>query len=149
MDGSHGVHRGDDDQYEVLSAVRCSGGELMSYNRISGRRIWHPSRGFRLKPRRLSFSVHWLRLRFFYFIRFCLSKWKFPYERMIKFLKKKQGKKSKIKSHNLILNGYGCRGDTRSYEPLNPFYSEAISDCLEFIKLSSVSAAEDGNQLNS
>lgn len=124
----------------------------MSYYRICSRRIWHPSRGFRLRPRWL--SVQWLRLRFFYLIRSCLSKWKLPYQNMVKFLKKKQGnKKSKIiNSHNPILNnnGYGCGCNTRSYEPLNnPFYSEAISDCLEFIKLSSISAAENGSRLNS
>jgi hypothetical protein len=127
----------------------------MSYEWISGRRIRRPSRGFRLQKRR--FSV--LRVRFFYFIRF-FCKWKFPYEQALKLLKKGRTKRSIASSNNININENSCReilvldleGRRRSTSRSacnlgsyisngsNSFYSEAISDCLEFIKMSALSA---------
>jgi hypothetical protein len=127
----------------------------MSYEWISGRRIRRPSRGFRLQKRR--FSV--LRVRFFYFIGF-FCKWKFPYEQALKLLKKGRTKRSIASSNNININENSCReilvldleGRRRSTSRSacnlgsyisngsNSFYSEAISDCLEFIKMSALSA---------
>jgi hypothetical protein len=127
----------------------------MSYEWISGRRIRRPSRGFRLRKRR--FSV--LRVRLFYFIRF-FCKWKFPYEQALKLLKKGRTKRSIASSNNININENSCReilvldleGRRRSTSRSacnlgsyisngsNSFYSEAISDCLEFIKMSALSA---------
>lgn len=126
----------------------------MTYDWISGRRTRRPSRGFRLQKRR--FSV--LRVRFFYFIRF-FCKWKFPYEQALKLLKKGRTKRSVASSsHNININENSCReilvldlepeGQRRSTSRSacnsgsyinngsNSFYSEAIFDCLEFIKMS-------------
>lgn len=118
-------------------------GHDMSYDWISGRRR-RPSRGFRLHKRR--FSV--LRVRFFYFIRF-FCKWKFPYEQALKLLTKKGRTKRSIASGNININENSShqeilvlQGRRRSTSACNSnsFYSEAISDCLEFIKMSALSA---------
>jgi hypothetical protein len=125
----------------------------MSYDWRSGQRR-PPSRGFRLHKRR--FSV--LRVRFFYFIRLFFCKWRFPYKQALKLLKKCRTKRSITSSNingnssldeRMVLEGRrrrisaGC--SSRSYNGLNSFYSEAISDCLEFIKMSALSA--DGNSI--
>lgn len=113
----------------------------MSYDWISYQRR-RPSRGFRLHKRR--FSV--LRVRFFYVIRF-FCKWKFPYEKALKLLKKGRTKRSITRrssniNERMVLEGRrsisAC--SSRSYNSSNSFYSEAISDCLEFIKMSALSA---------
>ncbi|KAG7971371.1 hypothetical protein I3843_07G130400 [Carya illinoinensis] len=119
----------------------------MSYDRIFCDRRRRLLRGFRLQRRR--FSV--LRVRFIsYFIRF-FCKWKFPNLKALKILPKKGTvAKRRIITSNIIKNPNSQQRmvttcSSRSYNQINSFHSEAISDCLEFIKMSAISA--DGNSV--
>lgn len=121
----------------------------MSYDRICDRRR-RLSRGFRLQRKRCSV----LRVRFIsYFIRF-FCKWKFPYLKALKILLKRGtvAKRSRIIMSNIIKNRPNSQErmistacSSRSYNQINSFHSEAISDCLEFIKMSAISA--DGSSV--
>ncbi|CAK7357574.1 unnamed protein product [Dovyalis caffra] len=104
------------------------------------------TRGFRLKyPKR--FSVQRLRARFFYLFRF-LSRWRSSYGQAVQYVKKGMGRNSSIKrcgssKRGLMVDATSChymgKGSDdqfrfRSFGRSNSFYSEAIADCLEFIK---------------
>lgn len=114
----------------------------LSYNRV-GRR-WHRMRGFRLNHRR--FSVSRLRVRFIYLVRL-LGRWKSSYGQALESLKKGLSRCSSkrrtcyssrgLDMERRNLSRPDCR--LRSYGRSNSFYSEAIADCLEFIKSSAVS----------
>ncbi|XWS42255.1 hypothetical protein CRYUN_Cryun17cG0152500 [Craigia yunnanensis] len=123
----------------------------MSYNRV-GRRC-RGSKGFRINiPRR--FSVQGLRARFFYLFRL-LSRWRSSYGRALRLIIRKMGVNGSsniiIKRNNSSGRGSRSRLLTPTEAPLpnsrlrsslgrsNSFYSEAIADCLEFIKRSSLS----------
>uniref|UniRef100_A0A7N0T7H3 Uncharacterized protein n=1 Tax=Kalanchoe fedtschenkoi TaxID=63787 RepID=A0A7N0T7H3_KALFE len=111
-------------------------------------------RGFRLRYSR-RFSVQAFRARFLLLFRI-LNKWKYTYCRALKFLKRgmyggggagdrRIGKVSEFGSsrsmNEFIPRSHECR--MRSFGRSNSFYSEAIADCLEFIKRTSVSDKEE------
>lgn len=109
--------------------------------------------GFRLKyPRR--FSVQRLRERFVHLFRL-LSRWKSSYGHVVQSLRKGKGRNGSIirrdgrsSKRSLVmevtsspnLGTVDCR--LRSFRRSNSFYSEAIADCLEFIKRSSISVEQ-------
>ncbi|KAB5521878.1 hypothetical protein DKX38_026197 [Salix brachista] len=106
------------------------------------------TRGFRLKyPRK--FSVQRFRARFLYLFRF-LSRWRSSYGQAVQSLKKGMGRNSSRK-RVLVMDAASChyigKGDEhcsfRSFGRSNSFYSEAIADCLEFIKRSSISVEQN------
>ena len=118
--------------------------------RVRARTSYRARRGFQLKRRRRRLCVEWLRVRFFYLIRLCVSKWKLPFSRLTKLFTTK-GKKAfgagDSAAHKAGRVDFSNSDGRKSYasstnDTPNSFYSEAISDCLEFIKLSSVSSAD-------
>ncbi|KAG2695089.1 hypothetical protein I3843_07G000500 [Carya illinoinensis] len=128
----------------------------MAYNNLgNGRRSCHGNRGFRLNTKR--FSVQRFRARFVYLFKL-LNSWRSSYGQALKSLKKGLGRRNSININNsgvgsnstmsLVLKvpnmgRADCR--LRSFGRSNSFYAEAIADCLEFIKRSSVS--EDRNPI--
>ncbi|KAH8494662.1 hypothetical protein POPTR_011G145200v4 [Populus trichocarpa] len=130
----------------------------MRYTRV-GKRSHHRhgascTRGFRLKyPRR--FSVQRLRARFFYLFRF-FSRWRSSYGRAVQYLKRGVNRNSSIiercgsNERGFMMDATSCHymGKVddqyrfRSFGRSNSFYSEAIADCLEFIKRSSISVEQ-------
>ncbi|OIW10773.1 hypothetical protein TanjilG_27719 [Lupinus angustifolius] len=117
----------------------------MSYNRVSSVKC----KGFRLNLRKL----YVLRLckRFTFFLRI-FDKWKVSYGEAVKVLKKVFRRKSGFKRNNSNNSRSGLvreekikgHGDCRvtSYVRHNSFYAEAIADCLEFIKRTSISSMD-------
>ncbi|MFS8034282.1 hypothetical protein Hanom_Chr17g01579331 [Helianthus anomalus] len=101
----------------------------MNYNRV-GRR-YYPTRGFRLNCKR--FYVQRLRAKFFNFFKILMGSWRksFSYEKNTTRVSGKTSQRSLVAKEN----AYRLRSFGRS----NSFYSEAIEDCLEFIKRTSVS----------
>ncbi|KAJ4967617.1 hypothetical protein NE237_019466 [Protea cynaroides] len=129
--------------FEILGLLnhKQMGQSHLTHNRV-GRR-WNRTRGFRLSHRR--FSLNRLRTRFLYFIRF-VSRWKSSYGQAINSMKNsitrcRSCSRSfrKMEEKNFHLSDYRLGFHGRS----NSFYSEAIADCLEFIKRSSVSVDDD------
>jgi hypothetical protein len=135
---------------------------IMSYNKVGNgiiRRSYR-GRGFRLNPKR--FSVQRLRERFIYLFKL-LNRWRSSYGQALKSLKKGLGrtKYGIIKRNNssssrrrrslvtkLVPNTNMGRPDhhhcrLRSFGRSNSFYAEAIADCLEFIKRSSLSVDQN------
>lgn len=117
----------------------------MSYDKVT-RRSSHGKRCFKLKyPRR--FSVYRLRAKIFCLFDF-FSRWRSSYGEALESLKKGLTRCSSSRREsgcrrNLVLPDTSraeCR--LRSFGRSNSFYSEAIADCLEFIKRSSVSGDE-------
>ncbi|KAK1439266.1 hypothetical protein QVD17_05082 [Tagetes erecta] len=108
----------------------------MSYNRV-GRR-YNPARGFRLNSKR--FYVQRLRAKFFNFFKILMGSWRSgsSYEKNPTRVSGKTSQRRLVAQENV----YRLRSFGRS----NSFYSEAIEDCLEFIRRSSVSL-EDKSQL--
>lgn len=117
-------------------------------------------RGFKLRYSR-RFSVQAFRARFLFIFKI-LKKWTSAYFQALKFLKKgtrgaqidgsveehhrKIGRMSEMGSSrsmnglmvaDIMPRSHECR--MRSLERSNSFYTEAIADCLEFIKRNSVS----------
>lgn len=126
----------------------------MSYNRVSSGKVssgyTHRScRGFRLSPRRL--CVLGLYKRFNFFIRL-FDKLRLSYGEALQLLKKvfcRKGGFKRINSNSSrrslvredqIKGQVDCR--MRSYGRSNSFYAEAIADCLEFIKRTSISSMD-------
>lgn len=126
----------------------------MSYNRVSSGRASSSSchgkcRGFRLNLRRLYF----LRLRKrFTFILSIFDSWKLSYSQALQLLKKVLRRKSGFKRNYSNSSRSGLVRDERikghadcrvsSYGRNNSFYAEAIADCLEFIKRTSISSMD-------
>lgn len=116
----------------------------MSYNRFNGRKSCnHGSRGFKLNSKR--FSVQGLRARFVYLFKL-LSRWRFSYGQALKSLKKGINRSNySIKRNNSTSSRRSLMMESahdrrmRSFGRSNSFYAEAIADCLEFIKRSSIS----------
>ncbi|KAK9678676.1 hypothetical protein RND81_11G226800 [Saponaria officinalis] len=102
----------------------------MGYKRASTRPTkCNIFRGFRLNNVR-KISIHKLRVKFMHLFK-VLYKWRRSYKSVIKSIRKKICCKTNFIEMN------SCR--LRSLGRTNSFYTEAISDCLEFIKRNSVS----------
>lgn len=118
----------------------------MSYNKVSSSYSQGGYKGFRLNPRK--FYVLRLRKRFGFFLRL-IDSVKVSYGEALQVLKKVFCRKSRFKRNNssssrrsLVREEQGDWKMMRSYGRSNSFYAEAIEDCLEFIKRTSVSSKE-------
>ncbi|KAG5060875.1 hypothetical protein AAZX31_01G143600 [Glycine max] len=125
----------------------------MSYNRVSSGRgsssCHGKCRGFRLNLRRLYFLR--LRKRFTFLLRL-FDMWKLSYSQALQLLKKVLRRKSGFKRNYSNSSRSGLVRDERikghadcrvsSYGRNNSFYAEAIADCLEFIKRTSISSMD-------
>ncbi|KAI4314679.1 hypothetical protein L6164_027566 [Bauhinia variegata] len=126
----------------------------MTYSRVSSVRISSSSypgtcRGIRLNPRR--FYVLRLRKRFTFFFLRLFDRWKLSYFQALWLLKKVFRRKVGFKRNNsnsssrssLVreekIKGAPENCKFRSFGRSNSFYAEAIADCLEFIKRTSIS----------
>lgn len=105
----------------------------MSYNRVSSGRKVSRCRGFRFNPRKL--YVLRLRKRFNFFLRL-FDSCKLSYGEVIQLLKKVACRKGCFKRNNREEKLNDCRMGS------NSFYAEAIADCLEFIKRTSISSMD-------
>ncbi|CAI9299030.1 unnamed protein product [Lactuca saligna] len=103
----------------------------------------HKSRGFRVNLKR--FSVQGLRTKLFNFFKILVRSWK-SYSSSLSYTKSRSKRCSKVRDcsspRSSVTTGnvdqsYVCR--LRSLGRSHSFYAEAIADCLEFIKNSSVS----------
>jgi hypothetical protein len=134
----------------------------MSYNKVGNGMIrrCRGSRGFRLNPKR--FSVQRLRERFIYLFKL-INRWRSSYGQALKSLKKGLGRrKHSIKRNSSSSSSSSTSGSSsrslvpkvpnmaradhsrlRSFGRTNSFYAEAIADCLEFIKRSSLSVDQN------
>ncbi|KAF5824270.1 hypothetical protein HanXRQr2_Chr00c011g0832791 [Helianthus annuus] len=109
----------------------------LSYIRV--RRRSYGTKGFRLNSKR--FCVQRLRAKIFNFFRIVIKAWKsrlYTMRTTMTTSKSNYGSSrgdlvSKTNAYRLHV----CR--QKSFTRTNSFYSEAIADCLEFIKRSSVS----------
>ncbi|KAK7252610.1 hypothetical protein RIF29_36685 [Crotalaria pallida] len=129
----------------------------MIYNRVSSGRGSSCNnvkcRGFRLNLRRL--YILRLRKRFTFFLRL-FDKWKVSYGEALQVLKKVFRRKGGFKRNNSNSSRNGLIRDERikghadrrviSYGRNNSFYAEAIADCLEFIKRTSISSMDQIEQ---
>jgi hypothetical protein len=121
----------------------------MSYNRVSN----GSNKGFRLNPRK--FYVLRLRKRFNIFLRF-FNNWKLSYGDALQMLKRvfcrKSGFKRNNSSRRSLVKDEEIKGQDQnwkirsSYGRSNSFYAEAIEDCLEFIKRTSISSKDQIHQ---
>ncbi|CAL5197366.1 unnamed protein product [Lathyrus oleraceus] len=111
----------------------------MSYSRVSN----GSNKGFRLNPRK--FYVLRLRKRFSFFLRI-FNNLKLSYGDTLQMLKRLFCRKSGFRRNNSSRRSLVRDEDywkTRSsYVRSNSFYAEAIEDCLEFIKRTSVSSRD-------
>lgn len=134
--------------------------QYFSYNRINRRRILLGQRwrgGFQLKKARPRLCVEWLRVRrYFSSIRsIWLRKWKSALHdhimKMLNVIIKKKSAPGSVNGSNTGKCNMITISTTTSpssmtirsynYRLNSSFYSEAISDCLEYIKLSSNSSS--------
>ncbi|KAE9614560.1 hypothetical protein Lal_00012227 [Lupinus albus] len=111
----------------------------MSYKRVSS------GIGFRLNHRKL--YVLRLQKRFTFFIRL-FDKWKVSFGEALQLLKKVffriHGFKRSLVSKEEFKGQVDFR--LRSYDRSNSFYAEAIADCLEFIKRTSLSSMDQNRE---
>lgn len=117
----------------------------MSYNRVSN----GSNKGFRLNPRK--FYVLRLRKRFNFFLRL-FNNLKLSYGGALQMLKKvfyrKSGFKRNNSSRRSLVRDEEVKGQDdywkmrSSYGRSNSFYAEAIEDCLDFIKRTSISSKD-------
>ncbi|KAK7262790.1 hypothetical protein RJT34_30371 [Clitoria ternatea] len=119
----------------------------MSYNRV-GKVSSRCSRGFRLNPRKL--NVLRLRKRFNFFLSL-FDSWKLSYSEAFQMLKKvvcrKKGFKRNTSSRRSLVRDEKMKAQddcriVKSFGRSNSFYAEAIADCLEFIKRTSISSMD-------
>ncbi|KAI3665231.1 hypothetical protein L6452_43855 [Arctium lappa] len=105
----------------------------MNYNRVG--RKYNATKGFRLTSKR--FSVQRLRAKFFNFFKILMGPWRSNPSSSSSYEKSTTKGVGKSNQRRFVAkeNGYRLRSFGRS----NSFYSEAIEDCLEFIRRSSVS----------
>lgn len=120
----------------VFGATRCSNG----------------LRGFRVNIRKL--SIQRLRVRFMKLFK-VFFKWRKSYERAVKSLRKgiSGGRYKSTHNHSqtrlISAHDNKIKPDNtrlRSLGRTNSFYSEAIADCLEFIKRNSLSVDDPRDQ---
>lgn len=109
---------------------------------------WCGMKGLRLNSRR--FSVHRLRTNFLFILR-VFNKWKNSYNKCLRLLRRnlvrrsRRGNKAGSTGTDRVS---GCRYTAvRTMNHSNSFCSEAIADCLEFIKRNSVSIDDDTNPM--
>ncbi|XAR58085.1 hypothetical protein NMG60_11026466 [Bertholletia excelsa] len=102
----------------------------ISYKKVA-RRSGHGRRCFRLNLRR--FSVQRLRAKFMCLFRL-FNGWRSCCRRSSQRNKERDGRRNFAATNDYRM--------IRSYSRSNSFYSEAIADCLEFIKRSSISLDE-------
>ncbi|RAL46439.1 hypothetical protein DM860_004718 [Cuscuta australis] len=106
-------------------------------------------RGFRLKLRR--FCVGRIRARFVVGLFKLLGRWKTSYSHALRSLKRRVMWISRTLNRVLYRRRSGRAGGggdhlrpmLKSYGRSNSLYSEAIADCLDFIKRNSVSVVEE------
>jgi hypothetical protein len=130
--------------YNRVSSSSSSGKGSSSSSSCHGK-----CRGFRLNLTRLYFSR--LRKRVNFFIRI-FDKLKLSHAQAFQLLKKVFCRKSGFKRNNSNSSRNGLMKDERiksqgdcrfsSYGRNNSFYAEAIADCLEFIKRTSISSMD-------
>lgn len=134
----------------------------MGYKMMMMMKRCHGLRGFRVNPRR--FSVQRLRSKFFFLLKI-FNNWRSSYGNALRSMKRNMApvrRKSRDSKRNLVkmdANNYhhhdnihtsssSHQGHDRNYCRLrhygrsNSFYSEAIADCLDFIKRNSLSVDE-------
>ncbi|KVH92141.1 hypothetical protein Ccrd_005827 [Cynara cardunculus var. scolymus] len=111
-------------------------------------RGYQRTRGFRLNLKR--FSVQRFRAKLFKFVRILVKAWRSCCSSV--YAKKTSRSCNKVRdwssprssvATNNVNQSNGCR--SRSFGRSNSFYAEAIADCLEFIKNSSVSLDDKSN----
>ncbi|KAL3525138.1 hypothetical protein ACH5RR_013510 [Cinchona calisaya] len=121
----------------------------MRYNRVGSKKSssysCHGFRGFRINPRR--FSVQKLRTKFLYLLKI-FNKWRSSYGNAFQSMRKNPARRSRkdvvvtkeVKPYKIY-----SMDDSRirSFARTNSFYSEAIADCLDFIKRNSLSMDEN------
>ncbi|CAI8608875.1 unnamed protein product [Vicia faba] len=118
----------------------------MSYNRVSN----GSNKGFRLNPRK--FYVLRLRKRFGFFLRI-FNNLKVSYGDTLQMLKRLFCRKSGFRRNNSSRRSLVRDEEIKSQEDYhwkmrssyvrsNSFYAEAIEDCLEFIKRTSISSRD-------
>ncbi|GER26216.1 cytochrome b561/ferric reductase transmembrane [Striga asiatica] len=131
-----------------------------NYNKIRGKKslCCGGMKGFRLKPRR--FYVSRLRRNFMFFFR-VVRRWRNSYKKALRRLRGKLAGKSNVvagrqdvcgdgRKVGFGYNGGSCHssgGPMRTMAHSNSFCSEAIADCLEFIKRNSVSAEDETSSI--
>nr|DAD46470.1 TPA_asm: hypothetical protein HUJ06_016407 [Nelumbo nucifera] len=106
----------------------------------------HQTKGFRVNSRR--FSVYRLRTRFLYLVGIMITGWKASYGQAVASIKKSISSCGRGRSfgHHRYPAVDSKLGSSSSYSygrSSNSFYSEAIADCLEFIKRTSISVDEN------
>ncbi|CAK9156272.1 unnamed protein product [Ilex paraguariensis] len=115
-------------------------------------RSCHGMRGFRLKYTR-KFSVQRLRRKFLQLFRL-FNEWRSSYEHALKTLRSNISRSGSKNDKNSVRRKFLVKEVEvpsmfyteyrfRSFASSKSFYSEAISECLEFIKRSSVSVDEE------
>lgn len=114
-------------------------GEILSYH-IVGRRC-HGMRGIKLNPRK--FSVQRLRVKFLYLFRIFSRSWRSSFGNILRLLKRNNNSRNLVRK-KADYAMYGGKTDYRlkSFARSNSFYTEAIADCLDFIKRNSLSLEE-------
>ncbi|CAA2982728.1 Hypothetical predicted protein [Olea europaea subsp. europaea] len=126
----------------------------MGYDRVGIKRC-NGVKGFRINSRR--FSVGRIRRRFLYLFRI-LRRWKCSYSNALRSLKRniitrRRRRNGKDNIHMELPYSYGYSCDHHQYRfrtlaHSNSFCSEAIADCLDFIKRNSISMDEYKPMLN-
>lgn len=110
----------------------------LSYTRV--RRRSFGTKGLRLNSKR--FSVHRLRIKFFKFFKMLMRIWRSRwYGKRLTMSRSKLSDRSSrrdLVAKENVDSSHVCR--LKSFTRSNSFYSEAIADCLEFIKRSSTSS---------
>ncbi|KAL8246742.1 hypothetical protein R6Q59_007958 [Mikania micrantha] len=109
----------------------------LSYTRVRQRS--YRTKGFRLQSKR--FCVRRLRAKLFSFFRTLVRTWKSRLYRMRSTMTCSKPSDPGSSRRNLVVKTQSARFDVcrlKSFTRTNSFYSEAIADCLEFIKRSSV-----------
>lgn len=127
--------------------MSAGGGALQVYSLIMSPQMgyeWQPVREPRAW-RRQTWRGFWLRARRFSISMLCV-RWKFSYGQAVKLLKRGKSitrnqyhnlKRKKIK---MVSTADSSSSSSRSSSSSSSFYSDAISDCLEYIKMTSTSA---------
>ncbi|KAG8383632.1 hypothetical protein BUALT_Bualt04G0034200 [Buddleja alternifolia] len=122
----------------------------MNYDKIS-KKCCGGIKGLRLYPRR--FSVQRLRTKFLYIFGL-FRRWRNSYRNALRSLRrnlrKRERERDYVSSSSNINGVYYNNSNNYVYRSMthsNSFCSEAIADCLEFIKRNSVSVDDERNPM--